>query len=82
MPLRSTSRRSAKIDIESPLIVISGALPSPLSPLFFTDASGAMHVPLQAPPSLAGLTLGLQAAVADPLTGLKITNAVEVSIGN
>lgn len=52
-----------------------------LTPSFPLDPFGTFNLPITIPPPLAGLTLGLQAAVTSPATGLALSNAVEVRFG-
>ena len=48
---------------------------------FFTDPFGSFDLPVFIPPALSGLTLGLQAALTHPTSGLALSNAVEVQFG-
>jgi hypothetical protein len=52
-----------------------------LLPLSLPLGPGPLDLPVLIPPPLAGLTLGFQAAVLDPVGPLVLSNAVEVRFG-
>ncbi len=68
-----------QLDLDPFSILVNG-----LDPAFGfsnTGLLGVLDLPVLAPPPLAGLTLGLQAAVIHPSTGVALSNAVEVRFG-